>query len=165
MFAWNATEVNLRSKILTFKIVRRRTLVQLNFCCHTKIRHIVSITWSASPNTVTRVSKITSLCRRGKTSNTNAKRISENETQRRPWNDSEVILKRSAEVSSSASFTVHPFHFYQFYTHTTWKCSYGERLRGRRPSFHVCRSIASTPRPGLRNAMRPVKGVPGLAGR
>lgn len=50
-FAWNATEVNLRSLILilTFKILRRCTLVESNFCYHTDIRHIVSNTWSASP--------------------------------------------------------------------------------------------------------------------
>jgi len=41
-FAWNGTEMNLRSLLLNSKISRLCTLVESNFCCNTEIRHVVS---------------------------------------------------------------------------------------------------------------------------
>ena len=139
--------------------------MESNFCCHTEKWHIVSITRSASPDAVTQVSSITSPCRRGKTSNTNAKRRSENETQRRPWSDRErnpekvfrsFFLKFIHGSPVALLSILHPHN-------TEMLNEYSEWLRGRWLSFHACRSIASTARRGLRNAMRPVKGVPRLA--
>jgi hypothetical protein len=82
-----------------------------------------------------------------------------------------AILEKSAEVSSATSFTVHLFHFHQFYTHTIRKCSvtpvstvndYEAVSHRSTPPVATTFVFAITPIPGLGNAKRPVKGATGF---